>query len=216
MKLLLTSAGIINASLDRALKKLVKGNVKIAFIPTTANVEDGEKDWLIKDLNDCKRLGSVDIVDISAVPKSIWLPRLKRSNVIVVGGGNTAYLMNCIISSGLKDEIQGLLRSRVYVGISAGSIVMSKTIQASSEFLYGDEVRQAPKGLGIIDFNIRPHLYSRHFPKVNDKNLKKVMGKVEGDIYAIDDDSGVLVVGNKIKIVSEGKWKIYRKNDRTE
>ena len=49
MKLLLTSAGISNDSLATALKKLVKGPIRIAFIPTAANVSDGEKSWLIKD-----------------------------------------------------------------------------------------------------------------------------------------------------------------------
>ena len=71
MKLLLTSSGISNASLANALKRLVKSPIKIAFIPTAANTVNEEKSWLINDLNNCKKLGSVDIVDISALPRAI-------------------------------------------------------------------------------------------------------------------------------------------------
>jgi dipeptidase E len=211
MKLLLTSGGITNKSLARALKQMVNGPIRTAFIPTAANVEDGEKDWLINDLNNFQKMGRVDIVDISAMPKSIWLPRLKKSNVIAVGGGNTTHLMKCINSSGLKKELPSLLKNRVYVGISAGSCVMSNTLQASSEYLYGDESKNPPRGLGLIKFNVRPHLNSSYFPKVNVKNLENVAPKLDGDLYAIDDQTGVLVHGSKITVVSEGKWKKFSK-----
>ncbi len=210
MKLLLTSNGISNKSLEKALRKLVKGPIKIAFIPTAANDLDEEKGWLIDDLNKCRKVGTVDIVDISALPKKLWLQRLKKANVIVVGGGNTTFLMKNIVSSGLKQELRRLLKKRIYVGISAGSIATSKTIQASSEFLYGDEGKNFPKGLGLMNFNVRPHLNSPHFPKVRDKNLKEIAKKLNGDLYALDDDSAVLVDGDKIEVISEGKWKLYK------
>ena len=50
MKLLLTSAGLRNESLRKALKKLVnEEGIRFAFIPTAANMQEGEKDWLIAD-----------------------------------------------------------------------------------------------------------------------------------------------------------------------
>ena len=210
MKLLLTSNGLSNASLANALKKLVRNRIKTAFIPTAANVVDEDKDWLINDVVNCRKLGTVDIVDISALPKTMWLPRLKKANVLVVGGGDSTHLMKCIVSSGLKNEISKLLRNRVYVGISAGSIVTSKTLQAASKYIYGKYGNETvAKGLGLIDFNIRPHLNSPKFPRVRDRILRKVARKLSGDVYALDDNSGVLVNGNKIKVISEGTWKLY-------
>jgi dipeptidase E len=213
MKLLLTSAGITNKSIAKALKEMV-GNkkIRIAFIPTAANAVDQPKDWLIKNYNQCERLGTVDIVDISALEKKIWLPRLRAANVIVVGGGWTSYLMNYIIKSGLKEELPKLLKTRAYVGISAGSIALSKKIQASSEFIYGDEAKKVPSGLNYINFNFRPHLNSPEFPKVRDTTLKRVSRKLKGDLYAVDDNTAIICINNKIKIVSEGKWKKYSKN----
>ena len=209
MKLLLTSAGIVNKSLARALRNLVKGEIRISFIPTSANIEEGDKGWLISNYNECAKLGTVDIVDISALDKKIWLPRLKKSNVIVVGGGNTAYLMSWIVKSGLIHELPRLLKTRVYVGISAGSIVTARKLSSGSDYLYGDEPKNAPAGLGYIDFNIRPHFNSPQFPKVRDKQLMVVSKKLDGDLYALDDESAVLCVDGKLQIISEGKWKKY-------
>ena len=66
MRILLTSGGITNQSMVNVLKSWVK-DINIVFIPTAANVEEGDKDWLITDYVNCNKLGSVDIVDISAI-----------------------------------------------------------------------------------------------------------------------------------------------------
>lgn len=217
MKLLLTSAGITNRSIARALRELVGKKIKIAFIPTSANLVDGEKGWLIDNLVECQKLGSVDIVDISAMPKSAWLKRIRLANTIVVGGGWTLYLMRQMVKSGFDKELPKLLRNRVYVGISAGSIVLCKRLSASSEYLYGDETNNAPRGLGYLDFNFRPHFNSIHFPKLNDKNLGKVAKRLKGDLYAMDDNSAIVWVNGMIRVVSEGKWIRYpgRKGQNT-
>lgn len=206
---MLTSAGITNNTLARALKSLVNGKIRIAFIPTAANLEDGGKEWLIDNFNECQRLGPTDIVDIAAVPKGVWLPRLRAANVIFVGGGDTVYLMNQIIKSGLNKELPTLLKRKIYVGISAGSMVTQKRLTTSPVYLYGKEPNNVPPGLGYIDFHIRPHLNSPYFPRVRDKNLRKAAKYLKGDLYAIDDDSAVLCMDGKIRVVSEGKWKKY-------
>ncbi len=210
MRMLLTSAGITNKAIAKVLKGWVP-EIRIAFIPPASNIEEGDKDWLIDDYVNCKRLGPVDIVDISALEKNVWLPRLRRATVIVVGGGHTEHLMRHIRSSGLKDELPNLLKTRVYVGISAGSIVMSKTLNATSERLFGDEPKKPVAGLGYVDFNTRPHLNSPHFPKVRDAVLKKLVKILPGDTYALDDDSAIAIDGKAMSVVSEGKWILYKK-----
>ncbi len=210
MKLLLTSNGLCNDSLRNALKKMVdQRKICIAFIPTAASAQNDDKKWLIEDLFNCKKLGVVDIVDISAVAKDNWLPRLKRANVIVVGGGDTVYLMEWIVKSGLDKELLHLLKERVYVGISAGSIVTGKNISSSSTFLFESDRKNAPLGLGYTDFYVRPHFNSPDFPKMIDSNLKKVSKELGGGLYAIDDNSAVQFVDGKITVVSEGEWKKY-------
>lgn len=206
---MLTSNGVSNKSLQNALRDLVSGEIKIAFIPTAANPADGEKSWLINDLVNCRKVGEVDIVDISALEKDIWLPRLKKANVIFVGGGDTVYLNKWITKSGLVDELPKLLRDKVYVGISAGSIVLSKDLAASSNYLYSEDISKADKALGFVDFYVRPHLNSPDFPKVRDKYLKQDSQKLDQVVYALDDDSGIVFIDGAIKVISEGEWKKY-------
>jgi len=131
MKLLLTSAGITNKTIKHAMQDLLGKSFKtlsVAFIPTAANVESGDKAWLIDNLNEFKQLGiaSLDIVDISALPKDIWEHRLSQAQVLIFGGGNTYHLMYWLEKSGLKKLLPKLLESKVYVGISAGSMVTTK------------------------------------------------------------------------------------------
>jgi dipeptidase E len=210
MKILLTSAGISNKTIEKAFRSLINGKIRIAFIPTAANIEEGKAaKWVKRFIEGYTKFGKIEAVDISTMKKEEWMPKLELANVIFVGGGDTAYLMKWIWKSGLAEEMQRLLKTRVYVGVSAGSLVLSKEIQGKGEHLYDDEVRNPSKGLGLIDFQIRPHLNSIGFPKIIEKNLKELSKKLDGDLYALDDDSAVVYNNGKIEVVSEGKWIRY-------
>lgn len=218
MKLLLTSAGFTNKSIVNALQELVGENfskLNLAFIPTAANVERGDKGWLIDDLNNCKKLGfaSIDIVDISAVPHDIWQKRLEEANILMFGGGNTFHLIFWLEKSGLKELLPKMLKDKIYVGISAGSMVAANNLALSqSEKLYSEETgdpKNHDQGLGYVNFHIRPHLNSPYFPKVRIKFLKELAKEIPEPIYAIDDNTAIKVVGNEISVVTEGLWKKF-------
>lgn len=214
MKLLLTSAGLSNSTLVNAFNDLVglpTEKIHIAFIPTAANVEEGDKDWLINDLINLKNQNySVDIVDISALPKKIWLPRIKDANVIFVGGGNTFHLMHWFEKSGLKELLLELIKTRVYVGISAGSCVTGPTIYNSVQNLFGEKYELKIKnGLNLVNLQIIPHLNSPYFTKIREENLAVASKDLTEPVYAIDDDSAVIVDEDKIEVVSDGKWKKF-------
>lgn len=214
MKLLLTSGGLKNKSIISALLELVGKpfiELNLAFIPTAVNVEKGNKDWFIDDLIICKKLGfaSVDIVDISALPRDIWEPRLNNADVLLFEGGNTFHLMYWIKKSGLKDLLPKLLINRVYVGISAGSIVTSHKLSVTtSERYYSEEIgrHKDEEGLGYVNFHIRPHLNSPHFPKIRKEFLEEMAKEIEEPMYAIDDQTAVKVVDDKVDIISEGEY----------
>lgn len=211
MKLLLTSAGLSNPSIVRAIENLlgksVKG-VKLAFIPTAANVEAGDKSWMIEDLNNFQKAGfKVDIVDISAVSKGVWLPRLQTAEVLFLGGGNTFHLMYWVKQSGLQDELSSLLKTRIYAGISAGSCIAGPTIYNSVQNLFGEEYElEIKEGLGLVDFQIIPHLNSPYFDKIRKENLEVASKDLVEPVYAIDDNSAVSVDGDHIEVVSEGEY----------
>ena len=112
--------------------------------------------------------------------------------------------------TGFDKDLRELLKYKVYVGISAGSIIMFKTIWASSEYLYSCKKESTPKGLDYVDFNFRPHYNSKFFPQAIKENLNIVSKQNPCEkIYAMDDNSGLKIVGDKIEVISEGKWELF-------
>lgn len=215
MKLFLTSAGLSNKTLVNSFENLVGlsgDKVKIAFIPTAANVEDGDKDWLISDYTNLKKQNYiVDIVDISAVEKEIWLPRLQEANVLFCGGGNTFHLMHWVEKSGLQDLLPELLETRVYAGISAGSCIAGPTIYNSVQNLFDEKYNlKIEKGLRLVDFQFIPHLNSKWFPKINEENLEIASKELKEFVYALDDNSAIVINNDNLEVVSEGKWRKFK------
>lgn len=216
MKLLLTSEGLANQVIINALLDLTQkpfDQLKVAFIPTASNVEEGDKGWVINDLMKLKELkfASVDIVDISALPKEIWQKRLENTDIFFFEGGNTCHLMYWIKKSGLINLLPELLKTRVWVGVSAGSIVVTKDISLNdSQKLYREEDdMENNTGLGYLDFHIRPHLNSSYFPNMTLENIQEIADETKETIYALDDNSAIQVIDEKISVISEGIWKRF-------
>jgi dipeptidase E len=217
MKFLLTSAGLTNKSIVNELIKLLGkplADSSLAFVPTAANVEDGDKGWLIKDLSNCQKAGfkEVDIVDFSALPKDVWLPRMKNAHVLLFGGGNTFHLMDQIRKQGVDKELATLLIDKLYIGISAGSMVVSTNLELSSSArLYSESVGEITDdfGLGYVNFQIRPHLNSGWFPNLRLNILEKHVQEIKGSFYAIDDQTAISVTGSEVQVISEGEWRKF-------
>ncbi len=218
MKLLLTSNGLSNKAIAQALLRLAgkpASATHVAFIPTSANAESGDKDWLINDLNNLRKqkFKSIDLVDISALPRTVWLPRLKKADVLFFGGGNTVHLIYWFRKSGLIKLLPNLLKTRVYAGISAGSIVAAPTIALSSDhnppFKYEDPKFYSKKGLNLVNFYNRPHFNTPEFPKASAHYLIKRAKEIPGKIYALGDQSAVVVDGERVSIVGKGPFHVF-------
>ncbi|MDB5254989.1 MAG: peptidase dipeptidase [Candidatus Nomurabacteria bacterium] len=214
MKLLLTSAGLSNPSICKALFELVgkkSEDISIVFIPTAANVEVGDKAWFIENLIQLKNQNfkSIDIVDISAVSKDIWLKRFEEADVLFFEGGNTYHLMEWINKSGLKDVLPQLLETKVWVGDSAGSMVTNEDLNLGiSQTIYGEDFdrNEGMSGLGLVDFYFLPHLNSEYFVNVRKENIENAIKDISEKIYAVDDEGAVQVIDGHVKIISEGEY----------
>lgn len=226
MKLLLTSGGLTNPSICKALEDLVgkpAKDTKIAFIPTAANSERGDKEWLINDLYRIRQQGYfVDIIELTALTPDAVIKALDDKDVIFVGGGNTFYLSYWLQKSGLFDLLPELLKTKVYAGISAGSMVMGESLVLSSQAqknlkAFEDEDydlavstgEASGKTLCIAPLIFRPHLNSRWAPNARNEIIAKKAAKLTGKVYALDDASALKIVDNDIQVVSEAEWKEY-------
>lgn len=214
MKLLLTSSGFTNNSIANALFELIEKKpeeTNVVFIPTASNVESGDKDWLINDLINLKKQNfkSIEITDISAVDEKIWKPSLERADVLYFEGGNTYHLMRCLNKSGLSQLLPDLLKYKVYVGVSAGSIVTNPDLALKiSQVIYEEDMLETEEldGLNFVDFYFLPHLNSEWFKKVRKENIEKIGQEMGRSIYALDDNSALKIVDDKIEVISEGEW----------
>lgn len=214
MKLLLTSGGITNKSIANELFSLVgkkPEDTTVVFIPTAANAETGNKDWFINDLLNLKKQNfkSIEITDISAVDEKIWKPSLESTDVLFFEGGNTYHLMEWLNKSGLVKILPELLKDKVYVGVSAGSMVTNKDLALKiSQIVYGEDLDKDYEmaGLNYVNFYFLPHLNSSYFINLREDFVKNALKGMKEKIYVLDDSSALKVVDGKIEVISKGKW----------
>jgi dipeptidase E len=218
MKFLLTSNGLSNQSIADALFDLVgkpAEEVSIAFIPTAMNVGRGDKSWFINDLDNIRKQKPklIDIVDISALPKDNWLPRLESMDVLFFSGGNTNHLMRWLKESGLADALPNLLQTRVYAGISAGSMVTNPSLALSSndKKIYYEEKfgYRNEEALNLVEVYVRPHYNSEYFPDAKKAVIEEFAKNTAVPIYGLDDDSALKIVDGIIEVVSEGNYEKF-------
>jgi dipeptidase E len=132
MKLLLTSSGITNDSIRQALVDLLGkpfNETKALCIPTAIYAVPDSLNYSWQMLR-ALELGWQDygVLELTALPSLLeehWLPAVEAADVIIVGGGITAYLSYWLHESGLAQKLPELLKTKVYVGASAGSMVVT-------------------------------------------------------------------------------------------
>jgi dipeptidase E len=212
MKLLLTSAGLKNKTIADVLIEMVgkpAKEISVAFIPTAANYERGDKDWLIGDLVNLKKQNfkSIDVIDISALPQEKWLEGFKNADVLFFGGGNTFHLMYWVKKSGLQEILPDLLKDKVYAGISAGSCITSPKVEIDFlNELFPKEKNEfnVSEGLNLVPFYIIPHLNS-YTRKLRESNVNKILENVKEKVYVIDNQCAIKVVDDSIEVIGQGK-----------
>jgi dipeptidase E len=184
MKLLLTSAGISNDRIRDALVDLMGKPISEAsalFVPTAIygirNGGDIVRRVINGSLGDpfCelgwKSLGLLELTALPSIKKELWIPLLQDTDALLVGGGDCQYLTYWMQQSGLADLLPELLRKTVYVGLSAGSMIMTQFGTT-----YGNHVlpSETDKSLGLVEFALHPHLDYEAFPENSQVNLEKL------------------------------------------
>jgi dipeptidase E len=219
MKLLLTSAGISNNSIRNALIELLGKPIeesKAVFIPTAIYGVVGGGEIIRKVI--CGTLGdpfceagwkSLALLELTALPtmkKELWETVLHEADALLVGGGDCQYLCYWMQQSGLTEMLPSLLQKLVYVGLSAGSMIMTRYGTT-----YGNHTLppDSDKCLGFVDFAIHPHLDHEMFPNNSLANTEKLAGTLPFSSYAIDDNTAIKVIDGNVEVISEGNWKLF-------
>lgn len=131
----------------------------------------------------------VNLVD-SSVSINDAKEMLNSSNIVFLMGGSPYLQMKGINKYGLKDKIKTI---DLVIGVSAGSMNQSKRVVYEDEDF--DMKLYDYEGLGLVDFNIYPHL------DFNNIELLKESFRISEiiPIICLPDDSFIRVIDSKIE-----------------
>ena len=230
MKLLLTSRGITNNSIREALIDLIGKPIEqsaAAFVPTALHAMEHGGEYLVEALNEQREIGwqRLSLLELTAIPtieEGHWLSTLEKADVIFVEGGNTPYLSYWFRQSGFGERLPALLTESVYVGASAGSMVVTHSFHIDQARLrqsgvYADDQYDdiAPLHAGsdftsrLVSFTLRPHFNAGDFDRVGRRDMEQAAAQLDVPLYAIDDQTAIKVVDDRIEVVSEGEWILF-------
>ena len=220
MRLLLTSGGVTNPSIHDALVDLLGkpiADCNALCIPTAqwghpmcgpASVRGfvaGEPPWLMSSMG-WKSVGVLELTALPSVGEQRWVPWVREADVLLVDGGDATYLCHWMRQSGLADLLPSLPET-VWVGVSAGSMVMTPRI--GEDFATWTPPSGGDTTLGVVDFSIFPHLGHELMPENTMAEAERWAADIGGPAYAIDDQTAIKVTDDTVKVVSEGHWKLF-------
>lgn len=215
MKLLLTSGGVSNPSIEHALVEMLGTPIDHARALCVPTAQWGHPlcgpssaRGLVSGLPPWKSLtglgwGSLGLLELTALPtvdRQRWTGWISDADVLLVDGGDATYLAHHLRACGLADLIRGW-EDKTWVGVSAGSMALTPRI--GSMFV---EWPDAPDDvtLGVVDFAIFPHLDV--FPTNTLERAHAWADELDCPAYVLDDRSAISVVGDEVDVISEGEW----------
>jgi dipeptidase E len=221
---LLTSGGVTNRSIHEALVGLLRKPIAESgalCIPTAMYghpmAGPGVKAWQFisgTSENPMVELGwkSVGVLELTALPsiaEEQWVPLVREADVLLVSGGDALYLCHWMRQCGLADLLPSLSET-VWVGLSAGSMVMTPRI--GEDFVQWRPPTGDDRTLGIVDFSICPHVARDGMPGNSMAFAERWAAGLGVPAYAMDDQTAVKVDDGAVEVVSEGHWKLLGNN----
>jgi dipeptidase E len=220
MRLLLTSAGIKNPSIHEALVDLLDKPIaesNALCIPTGGYGSSygspggiwrficGRSGQPMCELG-WKSLGVLELTALPSIERERWVAWVEETDVLLVNGGDALYLGHWMQESGLA-ELLPSLSDTVYVGFSAGSMVLTPRI--GQDFVGWKPPTGDDTTLGIVDFSIFPHVDHPDLPENTMAEAERWAAALQGPAYAIDDDTAIKVTDRTVELVSEGHWRLF-------
>lgn len=189
-KIVLTSCGVIDGKLKEQFYELLNkdiSKVKLLFITIAV---DGEKDtdrtWLEEEY--------ASILDLGIKEENITEFHYEENvdfssyDIIYMIGGNTFYLLKELREKNLDEKIiQAINNGVIYIGSSAGSIILGKTIETALPYDENWVNLVDFEGLKIVDGIIIPHANRKQ------DFIKEAKEKYSDKIIELYDDYGIVI-----------------------
>jgi len=204
MKLLLTSAGLSTKSLEDTFLNLLNkppNENRAIIMGVDPGISDFDMDaYIEKNVHMLIKQGLLEKnIDIYKLDDDNPLP-LEDNDVLWMLGGNSYRHMYHIKKQGIEQRIRDyVMNEGLYVGRSAGAIIMGPTVDIESCFGFPNDIGLVDtSGFGYVDFITAPHVdtMSKRIPQVAD--FHKNTGH---KIVYLTDQQGILVIDDMYKIV---------------
>ena len=102
-----------------------------------------------------KSVGLFELAALPSVGRERWEPVLRAADVLLVEGGDALFLAHWMRESGVADLLPDL-ENLTYVGLSAGSMVMTPSI--GKAFTSWEPPDGGDETLGFVPFSLCPHV----------------------------------------------------------
>ena len=207
MKLVLGSAPEGRAKITEKIVELAgkpAGEISVCVINEANSASDGDRRWFIEGLCKVSKTfgGKIGFCNLLALDTQEAEKRLLGYDVIWCFGGNTDYLKSVFDKTGFSAILPKLLKRKVWVGSSAGSCVICRR-QSFTPPEYGIK-----EYLGLFNFCIRPHIWEKYATEDKYKYENLITESHKQTVYALSDQSAVIVDGNEIYLYGKKAQKL--------
>lgn len=189
-KLFLTSTGLSSENIAKKFQSFFTDPAKesVAIVTTAADGKEQNKySQLAKKQFESMGFLKIDFVDLETEPTKDF----SQYTIIYVCGGNTFKLLKFAREANFKTTVKNLLsRNGVYVGVSAGSIIVGPSIDIANE------VEPDPNDIGLEDltgFNITELIILPHYSPEMEDDTKKFEQKYNVVVERLNNSQAVLV-----------------------
>ncbi len=205
--IILASSGqfITGKNLNKYLPKKLK-DCKIAFI-ITASKKARHLEYMARHRERMNKLKlNYTEMDIAKKTKTQLKKMLAGYDIILMGGGNTCYLLKCVRESEFAEVAKKLItKGVVYIGTSAGSYITCPSIvMATSVAKDGKRYRITD----LTGMNFVPFLVKAHYTPDQLTRLKKQAADWPRPIYLLTDEQALVVKNGTVKFIGKGKKNI--------
>ena len=182
---------------DTLKEEITKRGNTVAYI--SSEPQSGDRPYYLSTIEDYSQISSdvkVDYFDLSENFSDEDLEKLLGYGAIYLSGGNTYVFMD----SARKRNIYPILRKHLengglLIGASAGSIIMTPSIDLAR---FGDE--NIPnltdtKGFGFVDFEFHPH-----FKRGDNEYLIEYLKDKKGNLYTCEDGHGIFYSNGETRL----------------
>ena len=199
-KLLLTSTGFTNPKLGKRFLQLLSKDpsaARVLFVPTASRTEHEMK--YVRESED-------ELVQLGILKENIvWfdyqnpdaIGDVSRFDVVYICGGNTFFLSEKLRETGMDKKIIDLVQQgKIYVGVSAGSVIAGPDISIAGPFDENEFNLKDMSGWKLTDKVTCPH-YDKKEANIIEEFKKKlpyaIVPITDGQAFMETDDKSIVV-----------------------